>query len=359
MTVTLGATNSGYTIEPAIRRTLRRAVLRPEWALIAAVTVVFVIDPELSVVLRYGPLAASVVVFGLPHGAVDHLAVPRVRDDRPTLRAFAGVGVLYLLLGGAYTVVWFLAPTAAFVFFILLTWFHWGQGDLYAVAALGDADYLDTPATRWGTILVRGGLPMLVPLIGAPERYRAVAELLIALFTPEGAAALGWVFRPDVRLALGIGFATLAVLSLGVGYYRGGGATPAWRLDVGETVLLAGYFLVVPPVLAIGLYFCFWHSLRHIARLVLLDDRAVSTLRDRQVLPAVGRFIKDAAPLTAVSIGLLVGLALLVPNPRTDIQGFVGIYLVLIAVLTLPHVVIVSLMDEEQGLAAWPPVLTG
>ncbi|MFB6300673.1 MAG: Brp/Blh family beta-carotene 15,15'-dioxygenase [Halobacteriales archaeon] len=358
MTAAVGAADRGYTIEPTIRRTLRRVILRPEWFLIAAVTVVFTVDIELPVVLRYGPLAASVVFFGLPHGAVDHLAVPRVRENRPTWQTFIGVGLLYLLLGGAYTVMWFLAPAIAFGLFILLTWFHWGQGDLYALAALADADYLDTVTTRWGTILVRGGLPMLVPLIGAPDRYRAVAELLVGLFTPGAAEALAWMFQPTVRLALGRGFAALVILSLVAGFRRAGGATQAWRLDIGETGLLAIYFLVVPPVLAIGLYFCFWHSIRHIARLILLDDRAVTALRDRRILRALGRFGKDAAPLTAASILLLGGLALLVPNPRADIQGFVAIYLVLIAVLTLPHVVIVSVMDEEQGLAAWPS-LTG
>ena len=41
------------------------------------------------------------------------------------------VVVLYALFGGADLALWTIAPAAGFVGFILLTWFHWGQGDLF------------------------------------------------------------------------------------------------------------------------------------------------------------------------------------------------------------------------------------
>ena len=41
-----------------------------------------------------------------------------------------------------------------------------------------------------------------------------------------------------------------------------------------------------------------------------------------------------------------------VPGTVADPLDLVGTYLVLIAVLTLPHVVVVTVMDHEQGLYA-------
>jgi len=53
-----------------------------------------------------------------------------------------------------------------------------------------------------------------------------------------------------------------------------------------------------------------------------------------------------------VSLALLGGLALLVPNPPESVPEWVGLYLVFIAVVTLPHVVVVTIMDGEQRIWA-------
>jgi len=159
----------------AARETLRPLVFGPGWAALAVAVVSFVAGLQLPLALQYAPLVASALVLGLPHGAVDHLAVARTRGRRPDWRAIAGVVALLVAVGGACAVGWFLAPAAAFALFILVTWFHWGQGDLYALAALADADYLRTRAQRLAVVVVRGGLPMLVPLLAFPEWYRRVA----------------------------------------------------------------------------------------------------------------------------------------------------------------------------------------
>jgi hypothetical protein len=51
-----------------------------------------------------------------------------------------------------------------------------------------------------------------------------------------------------------------------------------------------------------------------------------------------------------VALALLAGLYLLTPGSVQGLTGFLALYLVLISVLTLPHVVIVGLMDLRQGL---------
>jgi len=335
----------------AARETLRPLVFRPGWVALAVAVVPFVAGVQLPLGLQYAPLVASVLLFGLPHGAVDHLAVARTRGRRPDLWAIARVVTLYAVVGGAYAVGWFLAPAAAFALFIAVTWFHWGQGDLYALVVLADADYLRSGAQRVGTVVVRGGLPMLVPLLAFPDWYRRVAETLVGRFAPDAVAALSPAFRPDVRLGLALGYGAVVVATLAVGYARTS-QSAAWRLDAAETLGLVAFFALVPPVLAIGVYFCLWHSLRHIARLLLVDDAATAALGDGDAVAAVARFARDAAPLTVVSLALLGGLALLVPNPPDTVPEWVGLYLVFIAVVTLPHVVVVTIMDGEQGIWA-------
>jgi Brp/Blh family beta-carotene 15,15'-monooxygenase len=344
----MAVTDRSLVAQPA-RETLRRVVLVPSWVASLVLAGLFLAGASLSPSLQYVPLVLSVVVFGLPHGAVDHLAVARAREQTPTWRAIARVVALYAVLGGAYAVLWFLAPAAAFVLFIALTWAHWGQGDLFSLVALADADHIRSTAQRVGTVVVRGGLPMLVPLLAFPAWYRRVATDLVGLFVPGATAALDVAFRTDARVALAAAYGTVLAATLAVGYARADDRGP-WLVDAGETLGLVAYFALVPPVLAIGVYFCLWHSLRHVARLLLVDDRAGTALRNRNPTRALAVFARDATPLTLVSLALLAGLAVLVPTPPQTVPEWVGLYLVFIAVVTLPHVAVVSLMDVEQGI---------
>lgn len=335
----------------AVRETLDGTAIRPVWAVHALLLLPFALGLDVPLVVQYVPLAVSALLLGLPHGAVDHLAPTRVRGESPTLRSLAGVGVLYGLLGGAYLAAWFLAPVAAFVFFVATTWAHWGQGDVHALVAIEGVEHLRTTGQRVVTAAVRGGLPMLVPLLLGVEQYREVATLLVGRFGVS-AAALAPLFRVDTRLALGTGFAalTLGTLSLGLRRAPAGLADAGWRRDAGETGLLWAFFLAVPPVLAVGVYFCLWHSVRHIARLVTLDGEGERALRRGDTATALAGFARDAAPLTLVSLLFLAGFYWLVPVQPGTLPETVGLYLILVAVLTLPHVVVVSLMDREEGV---------
>lgn len=339
-------------VPPATARdTVRAWALVPGWLACGLLVAVFVFDPAVPLWAQYLPLALSVVLVGLPHGALDHLVPSRLRGEPATARSLAAVGLLYAVLGGAYAAGWFLVPAACFVGFILLTLAHWGQGDVHALVALAGGDHLRTRPQRALAAVVRGGFPMLVPLVAFPEQYRRVAEALVAPFLGD-ASALAVAFAPRTRLAVGVGFALLVAAHLTLGYLRRGTGR-GFQRDVGETLLLGVFFSTVPPILAVGTYFCLWHAARHVARLVLLDPPAVDALSRDEVGPAIGRFARQAAPLTLASLGFLVALYLLVPQQPSTVEGFVGLYLVLIAALTLPHVVVVAWMDRAQGV--WSP----
>ncbi|WP_123535556.1 Brp/Blh family beta-carotene 15,15'-dioxygenase [Halosimplex salinum] len=339
------ARERGTTLPATARRPLRVLVGWLPWTPVALATVAFAAGLSVPREWRYVPLAVSVVAFGLPHGAVDWAALPRAAVGRLDRRWLAVVGVVYLAFGGAYAVGWFLAPLAATVAFLLLTWFHWGQGELYPLRAVLGADHLDARWRRGLTVAVRGALPMGVPLLAFPGRYRTVLDSFVA---PFGGTVPAWPFTADARLALGVALAALTVATLAVGYPAATNRRE-WALDAGETALLWAYFLVVPPVFAIGLYFCCWHAPRHVARVLALDDRAVDALSRGRLGGALARFAREAAVPT---LAALVGCAALwwfTPSPDPTLAGAVAVYLVAIAVLTLPHVVVVTWLDRFDG----------
>lgn len=334
---------------PGARRTAEQLALGGGLAAVALGIGVGLLGGSIPLAYQYLPLVASAILLGVPHGAVDHLVLPRSRGDPVTPRSLAFVGVLYLVVGGAYAALWFRAPVAAFVLFLLFTLLHWGQGDVYALVDLSGATHLQSPVLRASTAVVRGGLPMLVPLVAFPDQYRFVAGTLVGLFDPGGAAALEPAFLPTVRAGVAVGFGAIVAATLAAGYRRATAFRP-WAVDAGETLLLVAYFALVPPVLAIGLYFPLWHSLRHVLRTMLVDDRAERALSEGATWRAFRRFARDAAPLTAAAFLVLGAIALTVPYAPATLPDVLGLYLVFIAVLTLPHVVVVSLLDREQGV---------
>jgi len=319
------------------------------WIALVGVAIVSVFAGEIPRWYQFVPLLVSIVFLGLPHGAVDHLLFPRVRGESLTPRWLALVSGIYLLFGGLYAVIWFLWPVAAVVCFLCLTWLHWGQGELYGLVEILGVDYLDSRTQQALTVLVRGGAPMVLPLVAFPDQYQLVVGWLVGLFDQAAAGALEPLFQFRVRAAVMGLYGLCLALTVGVGYSRTTDLD-AWLLDTGEMLLLTAYFLLVPPILAIGVYFTFWHSLRHVTRTVLLHDPSTQSLANGDLLPAVRRFVRDAAPLTAGALVILGGFGLLVPRTPAGTEGLVALYLVCIAVLTLPHTVIVSWLDFDQGI---------
>lgn len=333
---------------------LDRWGLRASWVALAVVIPFGPFVGELPPVVRFAPFLASVLLFGFPHGALDHL-VPARMSSVPLVRSLAVVAGVYALLGAVYTVWWFAAPVSAFAFFILLTWGHWGQGDLYAVLAFADAGHLATRTERALAVVVRGGLPMLVPLVFHPAEYRRVAVASVGLFA-DTEQTLAGLFTAEARLAAGVGFGLLTLVAVGLGAWRvrRGADRRGWLIDAGEIGLLWLYFAAVPPILGIGLYFCFWHATRHLTRLALVDgatpDGARAALLRGELGAALRRLARDAAPMTLGGLAVVAVLLLAVPREASGADALLAVYLVGIAVLTLPHVAVVAWMDRRQGV---------
>lgn len=333
------------------RRTLRRVAVLPGRVAVALLTAIHLLGFSVPESAQYIPFALSLPLFGLPHGAIDHLVPGRLSGRGTSVRSVLGVVLLYAVLASLYLALWFASPGLAFALFIALTWFHWGQGDLYSLRALlGAEENLRTPLLRALAVLVRGGLPMLVPLLAFPEVYAEVARSMVGLFLSGGAEGFDWVWGTGFRSSAGLLFAALVLLALALGLRSGDGLSAG--ADAAETVLLALYFALVPPVLAIGVYFCLWHSLRHIARLMLLDAGSRRALEGGRAAPAFAAFFRDAAPLTVVALAGLVGLYFAVPGGVAGSGTTLALYLALISILTLPHVVVVCLMDLCQRVRA-------
>ena len=119
--------------------TLRRWTL-PGWAALAAVAALAVAWPAAAQELRWVPFLLGLVVFSLPHGAVDHHAPGRLgRRGGPAFLAAYLAGVAAVLA------LWAVAPQATLVAFLVVAGLHWGSGDgWYARAVHGRPPFSGT-----------------------------------------------------------------------------------------------------------------------------------------------------------------------------------------------------------------------
>lgn len=324
------------------RATLRRVALLPGWVVCAALAALAA-GVTIPPVARTALVALGAVLFVLPHRGLDPIVAARARSGslarRPLLAAFA----LYLLGSAVHLGLWIVAPALALALLVVLAWLHLGLGDLHALRVVGGADHPRDGLGRALLVLVRGGLPLVVPVLAHPRAVADAVAGLDGLVDPLVVRTLLGLADARVRLVLGGWIVATTLAAFVLGRHRGGG--PGWRVDVAETLLLWAYFALVPPLLALGLYLACWHALRHLVRAALLDPVAARALHDGRLRAVATRLARDAAPLSALLVAVVVAVAVAV---RTAPPGrAIPVWLVVGASLSLPHVLVVAWLDRE------------
>ena len=252
--------------------------------------------------LGWPALVAIVVLLGVPHGALDGeicRTLLRPRFGRAWFPLFA---VPYLILFAVVLLCWRLAPHATLLAFLLASIWHFGSEDA-------------APSGGGLEILVRGGLPIVLPLLVHPT---ATLTLLSAMARTPLAPA-GW------ERAVGQGWLVLAAL---------------WVVSVlairqprrlREPLLLAVPFVALPPLPAFAIYFVCVHAPAHTGQLIEDPVRAPRVRDNRSAIIL-------ALPVTTLT--LLIGAALWPLFPGSLAPRLVALTFQILAALTLPHMLL-------------------
>lgn len=315
------------------------------WVVIPVFLLVSLLGSNFESNYIYIPFIFSAVFLGMPHGAVDHL-VPRYISDYTTVGSLYRIVSLYLIAGFIYTIMWFISPSLSLALFILLTILHWGQGDTYIISKVFSADYLtDSKSCLSLGLIIRGSIPMLLPYVFYRDRYIEIIGEIVGIFS-SGVGVFRYMdSQTAVYIVSGL-FALTTITYILLCIDKSNDSLDAIYLDISELILLILLFYALPPILSIGLYFCFWHSCRHIGRLLDTDD----VLHDYNMLRATKRFIIISTPMTLGGLVLIGAIWSILGQPMQVGDRLLGIYLVGIAIMTLPHFLVVTWMDMKQSV---------
>ncbi len=193
-------------------------------------------------------LLASVIVIGIPHGAIDHIMAEKVYGLDNTWKGTAKFYVGYLGLMFVVGMLWLLEPVIGMLFFFAISIYHFGQADL--------EDFVKPGSSGIPWYLVRGSLILgLILFSDTAVSYPIMAQALhmnpLTLFSvlPNGPGAL---------VALAAAYAALFAMAL-----LSGKVAVGWRL-LADSVLIVVLFLVAGPLIGFAVYFALWHSAGHI-----------------------------------------------------------------------------------------------
>jgi len=292
------------------------------------------------------PLYLSLFLFGMPHGGADHLLIWGMIKKSSWMFRISTL-LLYPILSLLYLLVWHIQPVASAVFFLAITIFHWGQGDRYISVKLHRTGYLERSTLLTALhILARGSIPILLPGYMGNETYRMFLEEMIR----QGGKVhydLSWVSQNQLFfLLVPLILTTLQLLLSAVKLDKGEGS--AWGVDFFEVCCLFLWFLVISPLWALGTYFALWHSLRHGLRILWIDPAGKQSLLIGAYLKLKARWLQISGLMTILALlGLWFLLAL--PLSFRGIQlDWLGKAMLGISILTLPHTIVVCLMDRLQ-----------
>jgi Brp/Blh family beta-carotene 15,15'-monooxygenase len=268
-------------------------------------------------------LAVSALAIGIPHGAVDHvIAVPQMNRSRQAL-FFAS----YLLLTGL--VIWFILTfnLLGFQLIVVLSALHFGVGDASFIAEIDKI----SPSRRFPKIwyaLAAGFTPVLLPLVSSQSQ--------VALHAVNP-ALVGWSGPVAVQLFLAcvcLNLVTVAILLVK--------KRPHEAL---ELLILLALATLTPPLVAFGIYFGFWHALRHTARLSLELESARHDHQRGRPWVAFGKAVLAGVPAVVVVLLFTAWLGLV--NGLSISSTFLWFLLVVVWALTVPHMILTARLDAR------------
>ena len=281
---------------------------------VTALTLVaaMVVLPRLDARVELLVVAATIILLGVPHGALDTIFARQLYQVR-TVRSWLGFGLIYGAPAAAVVALWLVAPTVFLLGFLLISAAHFS----------GDPE----DGTRGLSRLLYGGAVIVLPtLLHAGE----VDRLFGLLAGPEAAARLTpWL----ANLAWPWLAALIASALL---------EAPRSRQTGLELLAVAALATAAPPLVAFTVFFCGMHSARHILRTVAYASPTAPWL----LLTA------SLLPMTLVLAISGIGWFFLVDtllDARLIQFVFVGL-----AALTVPHMALI----ERVRLSGWQrPVL--
>jgi Brp/Blh family beta-carotene 15,15'-monooxygenase len=305
---------------------LRQALKLPSEYLMSlpwvAIVLVQLSGYNIPVSVQYLVFFTSIVLTGIPHGALDHLVDEqnkKLSGQRFTLWKFL---LAYLTRMLCFAFIWYLSPAFALLIFLLISAFHFGETDLC------EKDH--RPVTILLSFIYGTGLLFFL-LFAHWDQVDSILQSIPDFAIPFTVLQLAQEPQPLLFI--------LTALQLSMILFLRG----TWKeksLLIIRTLLMLVLLYVLPLLLAFTFYFGSWHSIRSLSMIRTHLNRTAD--QPRSLLGWWWRSI----PLTLLALFMLIALIVVLNAvygwSATLISLFIGV-----AILTAPHLSVMSNMYDH------------
>jgi Brp/Blh family beta-carotene 15,15'-monooxygenase len=262
-----------------------------------------------------------ILLFGIPHGAIDHILFFRKRT-MSQLKFYT----LYLGLIVLFVVAWIYFPITSFLFFLVLSAFHFGESQ-FVDAELSLFKFKPVLFLFWG-------LSLLATLV-----YYNIGQLVDITAFFKDTQDLAVVYNQDLIFSF---FAITNLITVGLIVYLFIKKQLTLQRLSSELFLIALIhltFFLFPFVIGFTLYFVVLHSIR-----VMNQEYLFFKSEDESF--GIKAFLKLLLPYSLLSIfftSVLLSLAH---------YGYLGIStsllsIIIISVITLPHAIVMHIFYNK------------
>jgi len=257
-----------------------------------------------------------ILFLGIPHGAIDNILY--LRDKKIKNSQFI---IVYLCFVSANVLLWFFLPNTAYLLFLLLSAYHFGQSQF--------SHYFSKQRNAYKLLYLFWGVAILAALV-----HFNMKEIQQIISEESDFAALSQSHHEKVVLATFLLASAGTLVALGVLSFKKRISTEALLMEYLVFALVLISFFLLPLIIGFTLYFIILHSFK-----VLREEYRF--LCGEQVISSVTGFIKIVAPFTAFSLAGMGFLFALIYLDFLDLSyGYC--LLIVISSITLPHVFVMN-----------------
>lgn len=279
--------------------------------------------PETIQLLMFG---AGLLVTGIPHGAMDHLLYLKLKPEGTTLQKWTKFLSFYLGYALLYGVLWIIDSELAILLFIGISAYHFGEMDLKNV--------LNNTGRTEKIISTAYGLLFLLNFF--LFRYHEVRQILLSFpgFTNSKLNVLNYLY--EIRTVFLSASIILVIASLVIYYQINLKSFRRLSYHLLQLALVCLITFQLPIFLGFGFYFNIWHAI-----LSITEIKRSLGWADRSWFYALKK--SWFTNLTA-----FVFIALMFIFFYGDLNRMLAILFISIAILTAPHIQVISLMFNKQ-----------
>jgi Brp/Blh family beta-carotene 15,15'-monooxygenase len=273
----------------------------------------------------------SILLLGLPHGASDWLLYRSLCPEHRFPKWLLFISI-YTFLALSFAGLWWIFPQVACFGFICITAWHWGSGD---------STKLIRYRKSWSAAsFSRGSIVMLSPVVFHTDTSQDVIEKMIHALGNTGEIEIPYTFCMGALL-----FFIILESAIWIWAVIQRRVTPRNGIEhLFETYALISIFYLFPPLLSIGVYFLWLHALRHSLRLLDL----CSMCHKDNVWINLGHLHWKSFSFVAPVLIVMIAWLLVEPELIHSSVQSIANYLVIIAALTFPHALFITVLDLKK-----------